>query len=207
MIIPLTVGPLMTSCYILTDPTTGEAAVVDPGADADLILRELDQQQQAPLTAILCTHGHPDHVGAVQTLVTETGVSEVYMHPDELPALADYALPELGEVRLPQLRAYGEGDHIEIGQLVVRILHTPGHSPGSVCLAVDSENVLLTGDLIFAGGVGRTDLPGGSLSVLQASLRRIINEFPENTALYPGHGPQTTLAAELRSNPWLVELA
>ncbi len=206
MIIPLTVGPLMTSCYILTDPATAEAAVVDPGGDAGLILRELDQQQTA-LTAILCTHGHPDHVGAVQTLVEETGVSDVYMHPDEVPMLDDYALPGLGVAPLSQLQAYGEGDRIEIGQLVVRILHTPGHSPGSVCLAVDSENALLTGDLIFAGGVGRTDLPGGSLPVLQASLRRIINEFPENTALYPGHGPTTTLAAELRSNPWLVELA
>ena len=206
MIVLLTVGPLMTNCYIVTDPATGEAAVVDPGGDAGLIVRELDQQQ-APLTAILCTHGHPDHVGAVPTLVEETGVSEVYIHPEELPRLADYALLGLGEARLSHLRGYGEGDQIEIGQLVVGVLHTPGHSSGSVCLSVNSEDALLTGDLIFASGIGRSDLPGGSLPVLQASLRRIINEFPENTVLYPGHGPATTLAAELRSNPWLVELA
>ncbi len=205
-VVALTVGLLQTNCYILTDPATGQAAVVDPGGDAQIILQEL-ARQEATLTAILCTHAHPDHVLDVQTLVEKTGVSEVYMHPDELPMLADYALPELGEVRLPQLREYGEGDRVSVGEQRIRVLHTPGHSPGSVCLAVDGENVLLTGDLIFAGGVGRTDLPGGSFSLLEASLRRIINEFAEDTVLYPGHGPQSTLGTELATNPWLVDLA
>ncbi len=205
-VVALTVGLLQTNCYILTDPATGQAAVVDPGGDVQIILREL-ARQEAALTAILCTHAHPDHVLDVQTLVEKTSVSEVYMHPDELPMLADYALPELGEVRLPQLREYSEGDRVPVGEQRIRVLHTPGHSPGSVCLAVDGENALLTGDLIFAGGVGRTDLPGGSFPVLQASLRRIINEFAEDTVLYPGHGPHSTLRAELATNPWLMELS
>jgi len=205
-VVALTVGLLQTNCYILTDPATDQAAVVDPGGDVQIILREL-ARQEAALTAILCTHAHPDHVLDVQTLVEKTSVSEVYMHPDELPMLADYALPELGEVRLPQLREYSEGDRVPVGEQRIRVLHTPGHSPGSVCLAVDGENALLTGDLIFAGGVGRTDLPGGSFPVLQASLRRIINEFAEDTVLYPGHGPHSTLRAELATNPWLMELS
>ena len=129
------------------------------------------------------------------------------MQPDEVAMLSRYALPELGEVQLPELTEYEDGDEIDVGKLKFRVVHTPGHSPGSVCLAVDEEKVLFTGDLIFVGSIGRTDLPGGNESQMQASLRRVIEEFPGDTVLYPGHGPQSTLTEELATNPWLVGLS
>ncbi len=204
-IVSLTVGLFQANCYLVTDPATHCTAIVDPGGDAELILRELTHQQATP-TAILCTHGHPDHIAAAQALAQHTDLSDVFMHPADIAMLAEYALPELGAVQVPELREYAEGAQIEVGALAIRVVHTPGHSPGSVCLALDEHNALLPGDLLFASGVGRTDLPGGSFPLLQASLRRIITEFPEDTVLYPGHGPKSTLGRELATNPWLVDL-
>ena len=200
-----TVGLFQANCYLVTDSATHCTAIVDPGGDAELIVGELTRRQ-AIATAILCTHGHPDHIAAAQAVARDTGLADVFMHPDDIALLADYALPELDEVPVPELREYDEGDQIKVGGLAIRVVHTPGHSPGGVCLALDDERTLLTGDLIFAGGVGRTDLPGGSFALLEASLRRIVNEFPPDTLLYPGHGPESTLARELATNPWLVNL-
>ncbi len=205
-VIHLIVGPLQANCYILIDELTGQAGVIDPGGDAEKIARKLNSQDVEPF-AIFCTHGHPDHVAAADRLVQRTSADAVYMHPDEVAMLAHYVLPELGEVQLPELTKYEEGDRIGVGKLTVRVVHTPGHSPGSVCLSVDEEKVLFTGDLIFAGGIGRTDLPGGNESQMRASLRRIVEQFPPDTVLYPGHGPQSTLAEELATNPWLVGLS
>jgi len=205
-VVHLIVGPLQSNCYILIDEVTGQAGVIDPGGDADNIAREL-AGQDVELVAILCTHGHPDHILAAQPLVEQTSGEEIYMHAADLAMLPRYALPEVGEIQLPELTEYEEGDEIGVGKLRLRVVHTPGHSRGSVCLALDEEKVLFTGDLIFAGSIGRTDLPGGNKSQMQASLRRVIEEFPEATVLYPGHGPQSTLAEELASNPWLVGLS
>ena len=206
-IVSLIVGLFQANCYLVIDPATHCTAIVDPGGDAELIVRELAHQQATP-TAILATHGHPDHVAAAQALADHTGLSKVFMHPDEIAVLAACAaLPELSDVQLPAVQQYDEGDQVQVGELLIRVLHTPGHSPGSICLALDEDNALLTGDLIFAGGVGRTDLPGGSFPLLQASLRRIITEFAEDAVLYPGHGPQSTLGRELTTNPWLVDLS
>ncbi len=202
-VVSLTVGPLQANCYLLIDPVTNHAAVVDPGGDAERIIRQIARHEVAA-TAILCTHGHPDHVMAVPTLADGGEISDVYMHPADVARISDYALPEVGQVELPELKEYDEGDQVSVGQLAIRVIHTPGHSPGSVCLAVDDENALFSGDLIFAGGVGRVDLPGGSLPLLEASLQRIVNEFPEDTVLYPGHGPESTLAEQVATNPWLV---
>ena len=204
-VIALTVGLLQTNCYLLVEPRTKQALIVDPGGEAELILGELRRRELAPV-AILCTHGHPDHVSAAQALCREAGVTDVYMHPGDIELLSQFALPELGEVRLPEFRRYDEGDVVRLGESAVRVLHTPGHSPGSVCLAVDGQSDLLTGDLIFAGGVGRFDLPGGSYPVLLSSLQRVVNEFPAETVLYPGHGPCSTLATELATNPWFEDL-
>ncbi len=205
-IVHLIVGPLQSNCYILVDELTGRAAVIDPGGDDEQITRELAAQDVEAI-AIFCTHGHPDHVAAANRLLQRTSAGAVYMHPDEVVMFSRYVLPELGEVQLPALTEYADGDGIGIGKLTLRVVHTPGHSPGSVCLAVDEEKVLFTGDLIFAGSIGRTDLPGGNESQMRASLRRVIEEFPEDTVLYPGHGPQSTLAEELASNPWLAGLS
>ncbi len=205
-VVHLIVGLLQSNCYILIDELTGQAGVIDPGGDAEQITRELTARD-VELVAIFCTHGHPDHVAAADRLLQRTSADAVYMHPDEVAMLPRYVLPEIGEVQLPQLTEYKEGDEIGVGKLRLRVVHTPGHSPGSVCLAVDEEKILFTGDLIFAGGIGRTDLPGGNESQMRASLRRIAEQFPPDTVLYPGHGPQTTLADELSSNPWLVGLS
>ena len=205
-VVPLIVGPLQSNCYILVDEATGQAGVIDPGDDADMIVRELAAQDVEPV-AVFCTHGHPDHVAAADRLLQRTSASAVYMHLDEVAMISHYALPGLGEVQLPELAEYADGDEIAVGKLTLRVVHTPGHSPGSVCLAVDEEKLLFTGDLIFAGSIGRTDLPGGSQPKMLASLRRVIEEFPEDTVLYPGHGPQSTLAEELASNSWLIELS
>ncbi len=205
-VVHLIVGPLQSNCYILIDELSGQAGVIDPGGDAEKIARELTVQDVEPV-AIFCTHGHPDHVAAADRLLQRTSAGAVYIHPDEVATLSRYALPELGEVQLPNLTEYEDGDEMDVGKLKLRVVHTPGHSPGSVCLAVDEEKVLFTGDLIFVGSIGRTDLPGGNESQMQASLRRVIEEFPEDTVLYPGHGPQSTLAEELATNPWLVGLS
>ena len=205
-IVHLIVGPLQSNCYILIDEATAQAGVIDPGGDAEQITRELTAQD-VELVAIFCTHGHPDHVAAAHTVLQRISTARIYIHPDEVAMLSRYALPELGEVQLPELTEYEDGDEIDVGKLKFRVVHTPGHSPGSVCLAVDEEKVLFTGDLIFVGSIGRTDLPGGNESQMQASLRRVVEEFPEDTVLYPGHGPQSTLAEELATNSWLVGLS
>jgi len=205
-VVHLIVGLLQSNCYILIDEVTGQAAVIDPGGDAEQIARELTTAGVKPV-AIFCTHGHPDHVAAAAQLVQRTSASAVYIHPDEVAMLSRYTLSEIGEVQLPELTEYEEGDEIDVGKLTVRVVHTPGHSPGSVCLSVDEEKVLFTGDLIFAGSIGRTDLPGGNESQMRASLHRIVEQFMPDTILYPGHGPQSTLAEELASNPWLIELS
>jgi len=205
-VVHLIVGPLQSNCYILIDELTARAVVIDPGGDAEQITRELTARD-VELVAIFCTHGHPDHVAAAHTVLQRIPTAKIYMHPDEVATLSRYALPELGEVQLPELTEYEDGDEIDVGKLRLRIVHTPGHSPGSVCLAVDEENVLFAGDLIFAGSIGRTDLPGGNESQMRASLRRVIEEFAEDTVLYPGHGPQSALAEELASNPWLAGLS
>jgi len=205
-VVHLIVGLLQSNCYILIDEVTGQAGVIDPGGDAEKIARELTDQD-VEVVAVFCTHGHPDHVAAADRLLQRTSVGAVYMHPDEVAMLSRYVLPEIGEVQLPQLTEYADGDEIGVGTLKLRVVHTPGHSPGSVCLSVDEEEVLFTGDLIFAGGIGRTDLPGGNESQMRASLRRIVEQFPPDTVLYPGHGPQSVLAEELSTNPWLVGLS
>jgi len=205
-VVHLIVGPLQSNCYILIDEPTGRAAVIDPGGDAERIARELTAQD-VELVAVLCTHGHPDHTAAADRLLEHTSADAVYMHPDEVAMLSCYVLPELGEVQLPKLTKYEEGDEIDVGKLKLRVMHTPGHSPGSVCLAVDEEKVLFTGDLIFAGSIGRTDLPGGNESQMRVSLRRIVEQFPSDAVLYPGHGLQSTLAEELARNPWLAGLS
>ena len=204
-VVTLPVGPLQANCYVITDPVTNCAAVVDPGGDAEVIVREIAYQRATPV-AILCTHAHPDHIAALLPVAEQFAEADVFMHPADVNMLADYAVAELGDIRLPELQPYDEGVEVRAGELTIRVLHTPGHSPGSVCLALDDEKALLTGDLIFAGGIGRADLPGGSYPALLASLRRLISEFPADTILYPGHGPQSTLDIELATNPWLMEL-
>ena len=195
----LTVGPLMTNCYVLV--SGGEAIVVDPGWEAERILAELSGLK---VMRIVATHAHFDHVGAVEKLRDATG-AEFVMHRADLMLLdvVEEVARRFGlEVRRPRPDGFVEdGDELRFGELTFRVLHTPGHSPGSICL--HQGLVLLSGDTLFNGSVGRTDFIGGSFEELERSIRNKIYTLDENTIVYPGHGPITTVGAEKRFNPFV----
>lgn len=189
------VGMLQENCYFVSDEN-GETAVIDPGDEADRLLGLLQGGGLTP-RCILLTHGHFDHVGAAAALA-ERYHCPVYLHE------ADRALPaRLTGGPLPQTRALHEGDELAVGALRFRVLETPGHSAGSVSLLCG--DALFSGDTIFAGGSwGRTDFPGGSEPALRASLRRLA-ALPPQTRVFPGHGPETTIAAERACDPFMMK--
>ena len=190
MITKLTLGLYQTNTYILSNDS--EALVIDPGYEADAILDALQGKQ---LKAIVLTHGHFDHVGAVKELVAETGC-DVYIHP------AESAMPPMMTAgQLYYTHTYGEGDTISpIDGVELSVLHTPGHTPGSVCLLWKDQ--MFSGDTLFEGSCGRMDLPGGSPRQMAESLRRLASLQADYT-IHPGHGGSTTLSAEKRYNPYL----
>ena len=188
----LPLGQLETNCYLVADGD-GVAAVIDPAAAPERILQTA-RDSGLTIQAILLTHGHFDHVGAVAGL-TQALRCPVWMHENEL------TLPEyLTDGPLYYTDGYGEGDTVTAGKLNFSVLHTPGHTPGSVCLRC--EDALFSGDTLFAGSCGRTDFSGGSGSEMCRSLRRLA-QLPGDLAVYPGHGEATTLAREKRENPYL----
>lgn len=188
----LPLGQLETNCYLVADED-GIAAVIDPAAAPERILQTARENGLA-IQAILLTHGHFDHVGAVAGL-TQALRCPVWMHENEL------TLPEyLTDGPLYYTDGYGEGDTVTVGGLQFTVLHTPGHTPGSVCLRCG--DALFSGDTLFAGSCGRTDFSGGSGSEMCRSLRRLA-QLPGDLAVYPGHGEATTLAREKRENPYL----
>lgn len=189
------VGMLQENCYFVSDEN-GETAVIDPGDEADRLLGLLQSGGLTP-RCILLTHGHFDHVGAAAALA-ERYHCPVYLHE------ADRAFPaRLTGGPLPQTRALHEDDELAVGALRFRVLETPGHSAGSVSLLCC--DALFSGDTIFAGGSwGRTDFPGGSEPALRASLRRLA-ALPPQTRVFPGHGPETTIAAERACDPFMMK--
>lgn len=189
------VGMLQENCYFVSDEN-GETAVIDPGDEADRLLGLLQSGGLTP-RCILLTHGHFDHVGAAAALA-ERYHCPVYLHE------ADRTLPaRLTGGPLPQTRALHEGDELAVGALRFRVLETPGHSAGSVSLLCG--DALFSGDTIFAGGSwGRTDFPGGSEPALRTSLRRLA-ALPPQTRVFPGHGPETTIAAERACDPFMMK--
>ena len=190
MITKLTLGLYQTNTYILSNDS--EALVIDPGYEADAILDALQGKQ---LKAIVLTHGHFDHVGAVKELVAETGC-DVYIHP------AESAMPPMMTAgQLYYTHTFGEGDTISpIDGVELSVLHTPGHTPGSVCLLWKDQ--MFSGDTLFEGSCGRVDLPGGDPRVMMESLRRLAS-LQADYHVHPGHGGSTTLSAEKRYNPYL----
>ena len=186
----LALGAYQTNCYILSNGS--EAVVIDPGYEPDTIL---DALEGLTLKAILLTHGHFDHVGAVKELVAETGCA-VYIHAAEATMP-----PMMTAGTLYYTHTYDEGDTISpIAGLELKVLHTPGHTPGSVCLLWNNE--LFAGDTLFAGSCGRVDLPGGDPALMLRSLDRLA-ALETDYRVHPGHGPATMLSHEKRHNPYL----
>lgn len=205
-IICLTNGIFEENCFILADRDRGEAVLVDPGEEADLFLARLDTERLA-LRGIWLTHGHLDHVMGVGRVVERTGVP-VWLHPADRPlydAVPQQAASLLGiEVPPPPAPDYdlADGDAVRVGDAVFDVLHVPGHSPGHVAFVM--RGAAVSGDVLFAGSVGRTDLPGGSAETLLRSIRERLATLPDDTVVYPGHGPATTVGSEKATNPFLT---
>ena len=189
----LTLGAYQVNCYIIHDEKSPSCCVIDPGYEADTIVDKLSQLGLT-LEAILLTHGHFDHVGAVRDLAADTGC-QVWLCADDL------ALPtNLTAGPLCYTNTYAEGTGLHLAGLDISVLQTPGHTPGSVCLM--TENTLFSGDTLFAGSCGRTDLPGGSWEQMRSSLKRL-SEIEANLWVLPGHGESTMLESEKKYNPYL----
>ena len=189
----LTLGLYQTNTYIIHDEHSKTCCVIDPGYQANTIL---DKIAELGLTveAILLTHGHFDHVGAVKDIVAETDC-RVYLCGEEL------SMPRfITSGSLYHTHTYGEADALALAGLTIHIMHTPGHTPGSVCLLV--EDTMFSGDTLFAGSCGRTDLPGGDWNTIQTSLKRLAS-IEADLQVFPGHGESTTLAQEKQYNPYM----
>jgi hydroxyacylglutathione hydrolase len=199
-------GPIGTNGYVVRAHAAATSAVViDPGAEADRLLRSLEEPV-ARCVAILITHGHWDHLGGVAELAEATG-APVYMAEDERVLLEDVnSFTPHGVELCPYAPDVGlNGDEtLELAQMSFQVLRVPGHSPAH--LAYYADGSLFSGDLVFAGSVGRTDLPGADWETLVDSIRMLADRFPPDTVVYPGHGNQTTLGAEVARNPFLAEL-
>ena len=199
----MTVGPFQENCYLIVDPETNAAVLVDPG-DEGFRIREALRASGATLEAIWVTHAHLDHVGGIAEVKRHHDVP-VYLHPSDLPLYhavdrqaAAYGLP-YDAPPLPE-REFADGDTLSLGTLRFAVMHAPGHAPGHV--VIHGQGVAFVGDCVFAGSIGRTDLPLSDGRALADSLERII-ELPPATVFHPGHGPSTTLERELVSNPFL----
>jgi hydroxyacylglutathione hydrolase len=199
----LVVSPFATNCFLVGCPETKEGIVIDPGDDAEAILARARELGLAVKTIVL-THGHVDHVCAAGGVKEATG-AEILMHADDVAQLEHGREMAamfgwfVGRTARPD-RTIAEGDAVKAGTLSFEVLHTPGHSPGSLTLR--GEGCAFVGDLIFAGSIGRCDLPGGSERVLLKAVRDKIFVLPDETRLYPGHGPETTVGEEKASNPF-----
>lgn len=195
----LGVGPIGTNCYILEDEQTNLAAVIDPGDEADKIQKVL-AEDGVTVKYILLTHGHYDHTTGVPDLHRLNPQAQIYIHQADANGAGSQLFPLAGQVE--DLLLYDEGDTLTLGELTIEVLHTPGHSLGSVVLKVG--DVLFCGDTLFCGSMGRTDLPGGSYSQIMKSLKRL-GELEGDYYVCPGHDVTSTLERERKMNPFLRE--
>lgn len=207
----LTVGQVAENCFILRQDESDTGLVVDPGEEPERILAALEQIGITKVEAILLTHTHFDHIGAVAPVARATG-APVYCPELETQVLADIMsyIPWEGFGPYESWNAeetVSGGEHLSLAGLEIDVIFTPGHSPGHVTYSIPDERVLLSGDVLFQGSVGRTDLPFGDWPTLLESITNLVESFPPETGVYPGHMGITTLGAERETNPFLAELA
>ncbi len=200
------VGPLGVNCFVLGCEATGQGVVVDPGGDVEQILTAI-RKRGLSVVSIINTHGHFDHVGGNRQLKAATA-AELLIHPADEPMLTRVA-SVAGMYGLQAENSPAPDRQLEDGMLLcfgnqrLRVIHTPGHTPGGCCLYLESEQKLISGDTLFADGVGRTDLPGGSHAQLVDSIRTRLFTLPPQVQVWPGHGPATTIGHEQQHNPYL----
>jgi len=204
VLIRLIVGPLQVNCYILADDKTKDAVVIDPGDDAENILKII-KEKGFTVRYIVNTHGHFDHVGANKAIKDATG-AQLLIHEGDAPVLAAAqqharAFGMLPVSSPPADRYLNHGDVITAGEVSLKVLHTPGHSPGGICLL--EKGMVFTGDALFAGSIGRTDLPGGDLLTLLRAIKTNLMTLPDDTKIFCGHGPASTIGNERQENPFL----
>jgi hydroxyacylglutathione hydrolase len=199
----LVLGPLASNCYLVGSDSTGKGMVIDPADEGSLVLQSA-QQVKLEIKLIVLTHGHPDHTGAVKEVKEATG-AELAIHADDAPFLQQRVLAMAFGLSYPPPpppdRLLKEGYNIDIDDVHFTVIHTPGHTPGGICLL--GHGVLFSGDTLFNCGIGRYDLPGGDYNRLMDSLQNKLMTLPDETIVYPGHGPETTIGAEHRGNPFL----
>jgi hydroxyacylglutathione hydrolase len=202
----LPVGPLQCNCSIIGDETTHQAMVIDPGDDIEDVLAII-RQNKLEVKQIIITHAHIDHVGGAMKLRAATG-APILLNQN------DYALLKLLDVQATWLgmeapadvtieASIADGESLQAGSLKANVIHTPGHTEGSVCLYFPAEKLLIAGDTLFARSIGRTDLPGGSFEKIIRSLKNRVMALPDETVVIPGHGPRTTIGEEREENPFL----
>jgi glyoxylase-like metal-dependent hydrolase (beta-lactamase superfamily II) len=205
-----TVGPVQENCFIVREKDAPNALIVDPGDEADRLLAALDNLKIETVEAILVTHTHFDHIGAVAPVARATG-APVYCPELETEILAninDYLWPGFGPFESYEAdHTVGGGETLELAGLTIDVVFTPGHSPGHVTYAIADEDAMFSGDVLFQGSVGRVDLPGGDWPTLLASIEKLTSSYPPETTVYPGHMGITTLGRERATNPFLRELA
>jgi len=201
----LELNPFGSNCYIIGSESTKEGMIIDPGMLAEEILKQVEDIG-LKIKVIVLTHAHMDHTGALAEVHEATG-AEVAMHADDVPLLrgSNPMTRMMGSSKEPPApdRLLKEGDVIDVGDLHFRVLHTPGHSPGGICLLEKDNEIVFTGDTLFQFSIGRTDFPGGSHEGLVQEIRDKLMILPDNTTVCPGHGPDTTIGVERRVNPFL----
>jgi len=205
----LILGDFQTNCYVVRgEESASDCLVVDPGLDPESLIGFLQDRQLHPVAVIL-THGHVDHIASLTPLRRSFPGIRVYIHRLDAPMLADpqanlSALAGMVFTTEPAEVLLEDGDTLELAGIRLRVLHTPGHTPGGICLYAEQEGLVFVGDTLFADSVGRTDFPGGSTSQLIESIRVKLLALPDTTAVYPGHGMSTTICRERRLNPFLT---
>jgi glyoxylase-like metal-dependent hydrolase (beta-lactamase superfamily II) len=198
-------GMNQTNCYVVGCEETKQGAVIDPGGEGQRLAREIERSS-LDIQYVLITHAHFDHIGGIADVIEATA-AKLAIHPNERPLLEAGGGASMWGLRVKPSPApdveLSDGQVVEVGRLSFEVLLTPGHSPGGVTFYEADEGVAFVGDVLFSSGIGRTDLHGGSHQTLMRSIKEVLFELPEDTVIYPGHGPKTTVGEERRSNPWV----